>query len=89
MARPKRTALIKAHNDAEPDFRFFYVAGVARYRCTGCTPDAAYLSVAVTNGRAEFQRRELFGVIPAREDLSYAGLCKWTSENSSSKHFGE
>jgi hypothetical protein len=82
VARPKRTALIIAHNDAEPDFRFFYVAGVARYRCTGCTPDAAYLSVAVTNGRAEFQRRGPFGVMLGREDLSFGGSGIRTSENT-------
>ena len=56
--------------------------GVARYPWTGCTHDATYLSVAVTNGRAEFQRRGPIWVILAREDLSFGGSGMRTPENT-------
>jgi hypothetical protein len=61
----------------------------ARYPYTGCIHDAAYLSIALTNGCAEVQHRGPFVVILTREDLSYAGTCMRASENTSSGRLGE
>lgn len=71
-----------AQDDVRCQFRPFCVLGLTCYPCTGCIYDAAYLSVAVTNGRAEFQRRGPIGVILAREGLSYAAPGMRTSENT-------
>jgi hypothetical protein len=66
----------------ELDLRQFCILRLASYPRTGCIHDAAYLSLHVISGCAEFQRRGPTGVIPAREDLSYAGSDMRTSENA-------
>ena len=53
-----------AQDGVEFQIKQVCVLGVARYPCTGCIHDAAYLSVAVTDGCAEVQRRGPIGVIP-------------------------
>jgi hypothetical protein len=71
-----------AQNGVKGEPMRFCVFGLARCHCIGCIHYAAYLSVAVTKRRAEFQRRGPIGVILAREGLSYAGSCMRASENS-------
>ena len=63
-----------SQNGVEGEPVRFRVSGVARFPCTSCIHDAAYLSIAVTNACAKVHRGGPFGMILGHEHLSYAGF---------------
>jgi hypothetical protein len=63
-----------SQNGVEGEPVRFRVSGVARFPCTRCIHDAAYLSIAVTNAFVKVHRGGPFGMILGHEHLSYAGF---------------